>query len=45
MPADGTARLPMPDWMREYHAEWLRLDIIASLTPAERQHDDGRDAS
>ena len=45
MPADGTARLPMPDWMREYQAEWLRPDIIASFTPAERQHDDGRDAS
>ena len=45
MPADGTVRLLMPDWMRECQAEWLRPDIIASLTPAERQHDNGRDAS
>ena len=35
----------MPDWMREHQVEWLRPDIIASLTPAERQHDNGRDAS
>src|SRR5215831_13340776 len=36
MPAETTspARLPVPDWLREYRTAWLRLDLVAGLTAA-----------
>ena len=30
---DGV-RLPVVDWIRDYHSEWLTLDVIAGLTAA-----------
>jgi high affinity sulfate transporter 1 len=36
MPAEGIARarVPLPDWIREYRTEWLRPDLVAGLTAA-----------
>src|SRR5262245_44699111 len=28
------SRLPIPDWLREYQTDWLRLDLVAGLTAA-----------
>jgi SulP family sulfate permease len=30
----GSLRLPVPDWIRDYHREWITLDIAAGLTAA-----------
>ena len=30
----GYSYIPMLDWIRAYHKEWLRLDVIAGLTTA-----------
>jgi SulP family sulfate permease len=30
----GGLRLLVPDWIRDYHREWLKLDAIAGLTAA-----------
>ena len=27
-------RLPVPDWIRDYHREWIALDVAAGLTAA-----------
>jgi high affinity sulfate transporter 1 len=27
-------RIPVPDWIRDYQKEWIRLDVIAGLTAA-----------
>jgi SulP family sulfate permease len=27
-------RLPVPDWIRDYHREWIKLDAVAGLTAA-----------
>src|SRR5215475_1033377 len=27
-------RLPVPEWIRDYHREWLELDVVAGLTTA-----------
>jgi high affinity sulfate transporter 1 len=26
--------LPVPDWIRDYHREWIKLDVVAGLTAA-----------
>jgi SulP family sulfate permease len=30
----GSLRLPVPDWIRDYHREWITLDVAAGLTAA-----------
>jgi high affinity sulfate transporter 1 len=30
----GSLRLPVPDWIRDYHREWIKLDAVAGLTAA-----------
>jgi sulfate permease, SulP family len=30
----GSLRLPVPDWMRDYRREWIKLDVAAGLTAA-----------
>src|SRR5262245_41349242 len=30
----GGLRLPVPDWIRDYHREWIKLDVVAGLTAA-----------
>ncbi len=30
----GGFRIPVPDWIRGYHREWIGLDVIAGLTAA-----------
>ena len=30
----GGSRVPVPDWIRDYRSEWIRLDVIAGLTAA-----------
>src|SRR5215471_16038886 len=27
-------RLPVPEWMRDYRRDWLKLDVVAGLTTA-----------
>jgi SulP family sulfate permease len=30
----GSFPIPVPDWIRDYHSEWIRLDVMAGLTTA-----------
>lgn len=30
----GSLRLPVPHWIRDYHREWITLDVVAGLTAA-----------
>src|SRR6478752_10700244 len=32
--AAGGFRIPVPEWMRAYQKEWIRLDVVAGLTTA-----------
>jgi sulfate permease, SulP family len=31
---NGSLRLPVPDWIRDYRREWIKLDVAAGLTAA-----------
>ena len=26
--------IPVPDWLRSYRKDWIRLDVVAGLTAA-----------
>ena len=32
--SDRLGRVPMPDWIRDYRPEWIKLDVAAGLTTA-----------
>jgi len=34
MSSETAARFPLPEWLREYRPEWMRLDVVAGLTAA-----------
>ena len=34
MSSDGAVSIPLPDWIRAYRREWIRLDVVAGLTAA-----------
>src|SRR6185295_11219202 len=34
MSSEIAARFPLPEWLRGYRPDWLRLDLVAGLTAA-----------
>jgi high affinity sulfate transporter 1 len=31
---ERSSRIPLPEWIRDYRGEWLKLDVVAGLTAA-----------